>query len=296
MGIETLPPVTALLVGALLAALTRGTTRRVALLAAPVLGLLHLLAIPDGTVVEWQVMGLALTPVRVDRMSLLFGILFHLAAFIGNLYALHLGKDERATTQHTSAMLYAASAVGAVFAGDLVSLFLWWELLAFTSVFLIWARREPRAVRAGLRYLVVHVVSGVLLLSGALLRASGPEGSIAFGAIGLDGSLGAWLLLLAFGIKAAFPLFHTWLTDAYPEGTPTGTVFLSAFTTKVAVYALARGFAGTELLVYVGAVMTCFPIFYAVIENDLRRVLGYSMINQIGFMVTGIGVGTALGV
>ncbi|MEZ4586766.1 MAG: proton-conducting transporter membrane subunit [Gemmatimonadales bacterium] len=225
-------------------------------------------------------MGLALTPVRVDRMSLLFGILFHLAAFIGNLYALHLGKDERATTQHTSAMLYAASAVGAVFAGDLVSLFLWWELLAFTSVFLIWARREPRAVRAGLRYLVVHVVSGVLLLSGALLRASGPEGSIAFGAIGLDGSLGAWLLLLAFGIKAAFPLFHTWLTDAYPEGTPTGTVFLSAFTTKVAVYALARGFAGTELLVYVGAVMTCFPIFYAVIENDL--LLGYSMISRSG--------------
>jgi multicomponent Na+:H+ antiporter subunit D len=118
-------------------------------------------------------------------------------------------------------------------------------------------------------------------------------GSIAFEYVGLSG-LGAWLLFLAFGIKAAFPLLHNWLTDAYPEGTPTGTVFLSAFTTKVAVFALAVAFPGTELLIYVGAAMTAFPIFYAVIENDLRRVLGYSMINQIGFMVTGIGIGTAL--
>jgi multicomponent Na+:H+ antiporter subunit D len=128
------------------------------------------------------------------------------------------------------------------------------------------------------------------------MRAHASGGSIDFDHIGLDGSLAAWLILLAFGIKAAFPLLHNWLTDTYPEGTATGTVFLSSFTTKVAVYALARGFAGTELLVYVGAVMTCFPIFYAVIENDLRRVLGYSMINQIGFMVTGIGIGTALAV
>ena len=82
--------------------------------------------------------------------------------------------------------------------------------------------------------------------------------------------------------------------DAYPEATVTGTVFLSAFTTKVAVYALARGYAGTEILITIGAVMTFFPIFFAVIENDLRRVLAYSMNNQLGFMVVGIGIGTDL--
>jgi multicomponent Na+:H+ antiporter subunit D len=91
-------------------------------------------------------------------------------------------------------------------------------------------------------------------------------------------------------------MLHNWLTDSYPEATPSGTVFLSAFTTKTAIYALARSFPGTELLVYIGGVMTCFPIFYAVIENDLRRVLGYSMINQLGFMVIGIGIGTALSI
>ena len=118
-------------------------------------------------------------------------------------------------------------------------------------------------------------------------------GSLTFEYIGLEG-LSGWLIFLAFGIKCAFPLLHNWLTDAYPEATPTGTVYLSAFTTKVAVYALARGVPGTELLVYIGAIMTCFPIFYAVIENDLRRVLAYSMINQVGFMVCGVGIGTAL--
>ena len=143
-----------------------------------------------------------------------------------------------------------------------------------------------------MRYLVIQVLSGVLLLAGAALHYRA-TGSLAFEFIGLDGPA-SWLILVAFGIKCAFPLLHNWLTEAYPAATPTGTVFLSAFTTKVAVYALARGFPGTELLIYVGALMTLFPIFYAVIENDLRRVLAYSMINQIGFMVVGIGLGTAL--
>jgi multicomponent Na+:H+ antiporter subunit D len=167
-------------------------------------------------------------------------------------------------------------------------------LLAITSVFLILARRTERANRVALRYLIIQVLSGVILLSGALVIAH-ETGSIEFGYIGLNG-LGSWLIFLAFGIKCAFPFLHNWLTDAYPEATPTGTVFLSAFTTKVAVYALARAFPGTELLVYIGAAMTMFPIFFAVIENDLRRVLAYSLINQIGFMVCGIGIGTALAV
>ena len=146
----------------------------------------------------------------------------------------------------------------------------------------------------GFRYLVIQVLSGVLLLGGAAAHAL-DTGTLTFTYIGLDGVAG-WLIFLAFGIKCAFPFLHNWLTDAYPEATPTGTVFLTAFTTKVAVYALARGFPGTEMLVWIGAAMTCFPIFYAVIENDLRRVLAYSMINQIGFMVCGIGIGTELAV
>ena len=191
-------------------------------------------------------------------------------------------------------MLYTGSGLGAVFAGDLLTLFVFWELLAFTSVFLIWARRTQRAYLVGMRYLIIQVLSGGILLVGTLFYAS-ENGSLEFGNIGLEG-LAGWLIFIAFGIKCAFPIAHTWLTDAYPEATVTGTVFLSAITTKVAVYALARAYPGTELLIYIGVSMACFPIFFAVIENDLRRVLAYSLINQVGFMVVGIGIGTALAI
>lgn len=194
--------------------------------------------------------------------------------------------------QHVAGLVYAGSALGAVFAGDLITLFIFWELLVISSVFLVWARRDIHAFRAGIRYLVFQVGSGVLLLAGTLVHYR-YTGSLAFDFIGLDNP-GGWLILLAFGIKCAFPFLHNWLTDAYPASTPTGAAVLSVFTTKVAVYTLARGFPGTDLLIYIGAVMACFPIFYAVIENDLRRVLSYSLINQLGFMVCGIGIGTAL--
>ncbi len=283
-----LPPFMPFYIGAMLVVLTRGYVRQVVMLLVPVLGGIQLLDVSPG--VHWQIdfLNLTLVPYRVDRLSMLFGYLFHLAALIGMIFALHV----RDSVQHGATMVYAGSALGAVFAGDLLTLFIFWELLAISSVFLIWARRSERAWRAGLRYILIQVFSGVLLLSGALIHYH-QSGSLAFSFLGLDG-LAAWLMFIAFGIKCAFPLLHNWLTDAYPEATPTGTVFLSSFTTKVAIYALARAFPGTELLVYIGAVMTCFPIFYAVIENDLRRVLAYSMINQLGFMVCGIGLGTAL--
>ncbi|MDE0807008.1 MAG: Na(+)/H(+) antiporter subunit D [Longimicrobiales bacterium] len=289
----SLPPAAIFFLGAILVAVSRGKIRSGLMLLVPVLGALNLRALDPDATLTLNVLGYDLIPFQVTGLSMLFGYLFHLAAFLGNLFSIHLKDREHAGLQHTSALLYAGSALGAVYAGDLISLFVFWEILALSSAFLIFARGTESSFRAGFRYLVIHVLSGVLLLSGALMRAH-ETGSIAFDHIGLDGSIASWVILLAFGIKAGFPFLHNWLTDAYPEGTPTGTVFLSAFTTKVAVFALVRSYAGTEVLIYVGVLMTFFPIFFAVIENDLRRVLSYSMINQIGFMVTGVGIGTAL--
>jgi multicomponent Na+:H+ antiporter subunit D len=289
----SLPPAAIFFLGAILVAVSRGKIRSGLMLLVPVLGALNLRALDPDAILTLNVLGYDLIPFQVTGLSMLFGYLFHLAAFLGNLFSIHLKDREHAGLQHTSALLYAGSALGAVYAGDLISLFVFWEILALSSAFLIFARGTESSFRAGFRYLVIHVLSGVLLLSGALMRAH-ETGSIAFDHIGLDGSMASWVILLAFGIKAGFPFLHNWLTDAYPEGTPTGTVFLSAFTTKVAVFALVRSYAGTEVLIYVGVLMTFFPIFFAVIENDLRRVLSYSMINQIGFMVTGVGIGTAL--
>ena len=313
--LSSLPPFVLFFVGAIVIAFTRGTVRKLLILAIPLIGGLNLLfGVEPGLHLQFDLLGYTLTPYRADKLSLLFGYLFHLAAFLGFVYALHLGDgtpegsvagevgeddivgNASAGLQHVAAMVYAGSALGAVFAGDFITLFIFWELLAISSAFLVWARQSERSYATGFRYLIIHVISGVLLLSGALMLAH-ETGSIEFGHIGLAGTgTAGWILLLSFGIKAGFPLLHNWITEAYPESTPTGTVFLSAFTTKVAVYALARSFVGTDVLIYIGTAMTFFPIFYAVLENDLRRVLGYSMINQIGFMVAGIGIGTSMAV
>ena len=270
--------------------LPKGYVRSVILLITPILAAWQIWNLPVGIFVQVEFVGQTLDMMRVDKLSRIFGLIFCLAAFLGNLYAWHV----RDFIQQIAALLYAGAAIGAVFAGDLITLFFYWEGTALASVFLIWARRTEGSYHTGMRYLIIQITSGVILLAGTALLFR-ETGSITFERMTL-GSLGTWLIFLSFGIKCAFPLLHNWLQDSYPAATITGTVILSAFTTKLAVYALARGFAGTELLIYVGAVMTLFPIFFAEIENDLRRVLAYSLNNQLGFMVVGIGVGTEMAI
>ena len=285
---ESMPPGVLLMLAAAPVVLLPRKLSQLAMLLLPLLGLAQLLALPVGYAQQVALFDYTLEVTRIDVLSRVFGIVFHLAAFLGILYALHL-KDR---LQAAASLVYIGSAIAAVFAGDLVTLFVWWELTAISSVFLIWASRTESALRAGQRYLIIQVTSGLLLLAGAIVLFQ-DSGSLAFEHIGLE-STGGLLIFLAFGIKACFPLLHGWMKDAYPEATITGTVFLSGFTTKLAIYALARGFAGTEILIPIGALMTAFPIFYAVIENDLRRVLCYSLNNQLGYMVCGIGLGTEL--
>lgn len=277
---------------AVLALFTRGHLRSLLMIAAPVISGIFLWQTGQGGEISYttQLMGYDLTPFRTDKLSLLFGYLFNIAAFMAVLFSLHI-KD---THQHVSGLIYAGAALGAVFAGDLITLFVFLEVMAVSSTFLIWARGTDKAIASGMRYLIIQVISGLLLLAGALFIYS-DTGSLTLTEMSLDTTAGL-LIFLAVGIKAAFPLMHNWVTDAYPEATPTGSVFLCIFTTKTAVYLLARGFPGEDILIYIGAIMACFPIFYAVIENDLRRVLAYSMINQIGFMVVGIGIGTELAI
>ncbi len=276
------------LFAALLCPLLGPRWRALLLLGTPIVGLAVILSFGMGNHAVVSVLGFDLTFLRIDKLSFIFSIIFSIAAFLSGLYAWHV----RDTVQQIATLAYAGSAIGGVFAGDLITLFLWWEGTAVASVFLIWARRTPAAYSTGMRYLIVQVLSGVLLLAGLLVHYH-DTGSIAFEHLGLV-STGTFLIFLSFGIKCAFPLMHNWLQDAYPAATITGTVVLSAFTTKMAVYALARGYAGTEVLIYIGAIMTLFPIFFAEIENDLRRVLAYSLNNQLGFMVVGVGIGTEL--
>ena len=261
---------------------------RVLLLIIPLIAFIQIFNMELDSSLIVDFMGFNLELVRFDKLTRIFGLIFCLAAFLGNLYAWHV-KDK---IQQVAAIIYSGSAIGAVFAGDLVTLFFFWEGTAIASVFLIWARGTQASYHTGMRYLIIQIISGLILLMGTILHYK-ESGSIEFTQFQLNSS-GSWLIFISFGIKCAFPFLHNWLQDSYPAATVTGTVILSAFTTKLAVYALARSFPGTDILIYIGAAMTLFPIFFAEIENDLRRVLAYSLNNQLGFMVVGVGIGTEM--
>lgn len=297
MIVEGFHPAFVLIIGSLLLAVVPShRLRQIILVTLPILSLFNVLGIKAGTeFAHSQFMGIETIPIHAEKMNLLFVWLFHIAAIIASIYSLHV----RDRIQLVTGAMYAGSAIGVAFAGDFLTLFFFWEMLAITSVFQIWAAKTKRSGASGIRYLIFQIGSGLMMLAGiALLYAKPIDGiaSMAITQLNLATQPAAWFILIALGIKSAFPFLHTWLTDSYPEATTTGTVFLSAFTTKAAICVLAQTFAGTELLVQIGMVMAIFPIFYAVLENDLRRVLAYSMINQIGFMVVGIGIGSELAI
>ena len=278
-----------LIVGALIAVLLPQTLSRWFAVILPVFLIAFLFSLNLDNYGTISFFDYSLETFRLDALSRIFGLIFLIASALGNLYAL---GDDVDKLQRSAALAYAGGAIAAVFAGDMITLFIFFEVAAVASVFLIWARRTERAFAAGMRYLIFQIGAGVILLAGLLIHFS-VTGSIVFDKLGLEAP-GGILILIAFGIKSAFPLVHNWLQDAYPEATISGTVILSGFTTKLAIYALARSYAGTEILIWIGAVMAIFPIFYAIIENDLRRVLTYSLNNQLGFMVVGIGIGTEM--
>ncbi len=287
---EWVHPGLLLILGAWAVPFLRGRLKGAFLVSLPAAALIVCLLLEPGRYGAVRFLGQELVFGRVDRLSLVFSYVFALLATLGMLYALHVKDD----AQHVAALVYAGGALGLTFAGDLLSFFLFWELMAVSAALLVCLRREPAAVAAGLRYLLVHVAGGLCLLAGIALYWS-QTGSLAFGDMSAQtGSAAFGLILLAFLINAAVPPLGAWLPDAYPEATATGAVFLTAFTTKSAVYALIRGFAGTEILVWLGAAMAVYGVVYAVLENDARRLLAYHIISQVGYMVCGVGIGTQL--
>ena len=288
--INVIPPALIFIVGAFFVPLLRGKAKSIYLLLLPVISFINLIYIPYGTHGVINFLDYQIIFCKIDKLSLVFGYIFHIIAFLTILYGINMKNDN----EYMAGIFYAGCAIGVTFSGDLISLFCFWEMMTVGSVLLIWARKTRKSIEAGFRYALVHFFGGVILLVGIILY-SYENGSIKFGDIGLEG-VGSYFIFFGFGVNCAWPFIHSWLTDAYPESTVMGTVFLSAFTTKSAVYVLARAFPGTEALIWIGATMAVFPIFYAIIENDLRRVLSYSLISHVGFMVVGIGIGTELSI
>jgi len=287
--INSPPPAVFFLLGALLIPLLKGKLKKAYLLLIPALAFLDMVQLENGTSWVYHFLGYELVFCRVDRLSLVVGYIFVIIGFLALLYSLHVEENG----QHVAAFLYVGSSLGVVFAGDYFSLFAFWEIMAVSSVFLVWYQKDKRSLDAGFRYLIMHIIGGCSLLAGIIIYVV-ETGSIAVTHLGTGP--GDMFILIGFGLNAAFIPIHTWLPDAYPEGTVTGSVFMSVYTTKTGVYVLARCFAGMPLVAYMGGIMTVYGVLFALLQNDARRLLSYHIVSQVGYMVAGVGIGTELGV
>ncbi len=284
--LNVIPPAFILLAGTLLLAVLPQRARAFAFPVFPALALAQLLQLPDGVLLTMPYAGWELVLLDADRLSRVFGTIFALIAFLGGIYGFHL-KDRG---QQVAAMLYASGVLGVVFAGDWFTLLVFWEIMGVGSLVLIWSRRTAAAGGAGMRYMLVHFTGGSLLLAGILGKLAA-TGDLSIGLLSVD-EWYHWLMMLGVALNAAVPPLHPWLPDAYPRGTVTGSVFMSAFTTKTALYVLARAFAGWDVLYYGGIVMALWGVTYAILANDIRRILSYHIVSQVGYMVTAVGIGT----
>jgi multicomponent Na+:H+ antiporter subunit D len=285
-------PATWFLMGAFfLPVFKRTGLMKVVLVAVPIIAFFQIQWLPQ-SFGQVSYLGFDLVFGRVDPLTRVFLHVFTLMALIGCIYGLHVKE----TGQHIAAFLYVAGSLGVTLCGDYLTLFIFWELMAVASTFLIWYRKKKRSVQAGYRYLLVHVAGGLILLAGIFLRYKNIH-DLSFVRIAAQGASTAdYLIMIGFMLNAAVPPIHAWLPDAYPEASVTGAVFMCAFTTKTAVYVLARAFPGFEALAILGAVMTLYGVGYAVVENDARRILAYHIVSQVGYMVCGVGIGTAMSV
>ena len=287
--IASLPSGLLLILAGTVLTVTRGNLRSAILLATPVVLLAWVWLLPEGEGSSFVWLGLELTPVRVDALSRLFATVFAIIGFAGALFAL---RQER-TSELASALIYAGASIGVIFAGDLITVFVFWETMAVASTLVVLAGGSG-ARAAAQRYIVIHLFGGVLLMAGIAGYAV-ETGTTSFDLITGD-SYARWLILAGFLLNAGAWPMSSWLPDAYPRASWSGTVFLSAFTTKTAVYVLIRGFAGEDVLIWLGLIMVFYGIIYAILENDMRRILAYSIVNQVGFMVVGIGIGTEMAI
>jgi multicomponent Na+:H+ antiporter subunit D len=288
--LNNIPPGLILILGAIVLLLLPATARKAGAIGLAALGFFAIFQLEDDSQLFHTLLGFKLTLLRVDPTSKAFGYIFTLCAVAAFIFSWH----EKSRAENTAALVYIGSALGVVFAGDMITWYVCWELMAIASTFLVLARKTEKSLKAAQRYILVHLAGGLILLTGILLHVHETR-SIAFDAFPKD-AIGSWFILVGILINAAAVPFSSWLPDAYPESTVMGGVILSAYTTKTAVYTLIRGFPGWEILVTVGCVMALYGIIYALLENDMRRILAYSIINQVGFMVCGVGIGTELAI
>jgi multicomponent Na+:H+ antiporter subunit D len=291
MVTETVPPFVPVLVVALVAAIApRKIGHGLGFLATAGVAVGSLL-VPSGTHLTPQLFGFETVLYQVDDFSRMMGVIFGLIGAAAVLYAYSSEADGKQTAV---ALGYVGTSLGAVFAGDWLTLVFFWELMAVTSTLLVWYY-GGRAVRTGFRYALAHGIGGSLVL-GAVVWQYTAAGSFLFSeAAGVVGPVAPALMAVGIGVNVGFIGLHTWLPDTYPSPHIAASVFLCVYTTKTGVYAMFRAFPDGHLwIAYMGGAMAVFGASMALLQEDMRRLLSYHIISQVGYMVAGVGIGTTL--
>ena len=274
----------------IIAAILPGKLKKLALVGGPLICLIMLLLTPIGTTDKLIIFHrYSLEYLNITQENYMFLFVFILIALVGGIYAAHI----KGSLESFCALNYAGAGIGVALAQDWITMLVFWEYMAVTSLCLVWCNRTPESTKAGFRYLIMHMLGGNLLLFGVLMKVY--QGSMAIECLTGYYNLPYWLIFFGIAINAAVVPLHTWLPDAYPESTVTGGVYMSSFTTKVAILSMLRVFSGEQYLIVLGVIMMLYGAIFALMENNIRRVLSYHIISQLGFMVIDIGVGGEIG-
>lgn len=290
-GISNLHPGLILIAAGILALALPYKARIAASIIAPVLAITAVCMLSSESALTYDFTStITLNLIHADRLSIVFSLIFAIISLIAGIYGLKVESK----TEKCAMLVYAGSSICVTLAGDFISLIGFWEIMAVASWYVVYAGKTDKAKRASYRYLVLHFFGGNMLLAGVILLQV--NGITEVGALTVEAGPAFWLVLIGISVNAAVVPLHTWIPDAYPEATYEGTVYLGSFTTKVGIYCLIRIFAGTEFLLVAGVIMAIYGAAMALIENDLRRLLSYHIVSQLGFMVVALACGSAVGI
>lgn len=228
---------------------------------------------------------------ELSELKFVFAFIFVLVSFLSSLNGFHI----RNKLHDCSSLFYAGSAIGVVTSSSWLNFLLCWEMMLLGSVFLVLSNNTSESRAAGIKYFYFHLISGSLVMFGI---AMGGLAGKDFDGVVLTNTNEPYTLLILLGvlINAAVPPLHSWVPDVYPKSSPVANVFLSAFTTKAAVYVLIKFFTALNPLIYIGAVMAIYGVLFAMKSNNIRQLLSYHIVSQVGYMITGVGIGTSFSI
>jgi proton-translocating NADH-quinone oxidoreductase chain N len=254
------------------------------------------------------------TTLRVDTLSIFMASIFLGLGFAATIYSIaYVENSGRTPFYYTLILSLISGMVGIVFAGDLLTLYVFWELMSISSYALVaFYKEEGTPIEAGFKFLIMSAAGSATALFGISLLY-GMTGTLSFAglAAALNGtaanvwiSIAAVFIFVGFGVKTAvFPL-HTWLPDAYSAAPAPISAILSGIVIGPGIYAIAKVFFTAFLpiqsmwgpaIAVLSVVTMLVGNITALLQTDVKRMLAYSSIGQVGYMLIGIAAGTQLG-